>query len=92
MAARREIGHRLVTVVLDLLDVVTRAHYSRDPAARLLHLDEANATVAFLRLLLRGARELRLLAPDQHGFASERLDGIGRQVGAWRRSLEKTPR
>jgi hypothetical protein len=84
VAARREHGRHVLDAVLALLDALTRAHYA-PPAARLAQLDEANARVAMLRLLVRGARELHRLSPAQHEHASTALDGIGRQVGAWRR-------
>jgi hypothetical protein len=88
VAARREHGRHLLDGVLGLMDALTRAHYA-PPTTRLGHLDEANARVAMLRLLVRGARELRRLSPDQHAFASVALDDIGRQIGAWRRKTQR---
>lgn len=90
VSARREHGRHVVDTAVALLDALTRAHYGRGEVRRAM-LDEANARVALLRLLVRGARELRRISPDQHAHASERLDAIGRQVGAWRRSDPGAP-
>lgn len=91
VSARREHGRHLLDAVLALLDALTRAHFA-PTHARLTHLDEANARLTLLRLLLRGARELRRISPDQHEHGSTLLDHIGRQVGAWRRHTAERPR
>ena len=40
---------------------------------------------ASTRLLLRLAKDLKLLSLDAYTFAAERLDEIGRMVGGWRK-------
>jgi hypothetical protein len=91
VAARREHGRHVLDAILALLEALTRAQYARG-TTRLTHLEDANARVALLRLLVRGARELHRLSPGQHEHASVALDTIGRQVGAWRRSTAaRTP-
>lgn len=88
--ARRTHGDAILVDVLALLDALLRAHHGRGDERR-RWLDEANARIARLRLLVRGARELRRISPEQHAFAAERLDHVGRQVGAWRRATAERP-
>lgn len=90
--AKPALGRAVLTTALALLDQLTRASFTpRREAQHGLALREANHRVAFLRLLLRGARERRFLSPAQHTFASERLEAIGRGVGAWRKVAVDAP-
>ena len=38
------------------------------------------------RLLLRLAKDLKLISIDAYGFSSAQLDEIGRMVGGWTKS------
>lgn len=87
---RHALGARILDTVLALLDLLLQAAYApRGGAEQRTALQEANRRVAFLRLLLRGARDRRHLATGQHAWAAERLDEIGRMVGAWLRATTR---
>ena len=82
--ARHGLGRRLLDTVLEALDQVTRAAYAeRTGQVRRVALSEANHRLAFLRLLLRGARDRRHLSLNQHAFAMEAVVAVGKGVGAW---------
>ena len=85
--ARASAGAKLVDTLLSTLEELSRAAWlpRRSPEA-LGALRQANQRVAFARLLLRGMRERHYLSTEQHAYAVEELDAIGRMVGAWRRS------
>ena len=55
-------------------------------AARLDAIDAANRGVERLRHLVRVAHACKGISHARYGFAAEALDGIGRQLGGWRRS------
>ena len=80
---RFTIGERLSAHGLDVLVILTEAAYtsSKDDL-----LTEANRKINSTRLLLRLAKDLKLLSLDAYGFAAERLDEIGRMVGGWRKT------
>ena len=80
---RFSVGDRLVATTLDLLLLLVEASYT----ARKAHLlQQAVAKVNAVRYLLRLAKDLRLLSVDSYGFASDKLDEIGRMSGGWRKS------
>ena len=75
---------RLIAHALDLLQTLTLALKGRDRDAR---IEEADELLIRLRVLLRLATECRRLTADQYGYVLGRIDDIGRQIGAWQRSL-----
>jgi hypothetical protein len=79
-AHRFTIGERLTMQGLDLLTSLVEAAYTRDKAGL---LDQASRKVNSTRLLLRMAKDLKLMSVDAYGFSAEKLDEIGRMVGGW---------
>lgn len=69
-----------------LLEAVALAVARFDTADRLVQADE-EATV--LRVHLRLAADKRLLDDRQLLHANKVLQGIGRQIGGWRKKLER---
>lgn len=85
--ARASAGAKFVEALLVTLDHLTRAAWLPARSAEsLAALREANHRIAFARLLLRGMRERAYLSVDQHAYAAEELESIGRMVGAWLRA------
>lgn len=78
-AERRLLGH-----ALDLLETLTLALKDRQRERR---IEDADELLIRLRAQLRLALECGHLDVDQYGHVVERVDAIGRQLGAWRRSL-----
>lgn len=70
---------------LHLLEAVTLALKNRLRAER---LDEADERLIVLRVQLRLAGAVGLLADHQMLFALECADRIGRQLGGWQRALD----
>jgi hypothetical protein len=79
------LGQPLLTLALDLLQTLTLALKGRDRDAR---IEEADELLIRLRVLLRLAVECGRLTVEQYGHVLGRVDDIGRQLGAWQRSLE----
>lgn len=83
--ARDEVlARRLCTTALDLLEHLTLALKNRGREER---IESADEDLIVLRLELRLAGAVDLLDESQVLFALEQADGIGRQLGGWRRSL-----
>jgi hypothetical protein len=71
---------------LALLEAVALALKGQLREERLIEADER---LVALRLQLRLAAATGRLSERQVLYALERADGIGRQVGGWRRALER---
>jgi hypothetical protein len=83
-AARGPLEDRLIGLALELLQILALALKDRDREARIERADEL---LIRLRALLRLAMECGRLTAPQYGHVLERVDAIGRQLGAWQRSL-----
>jgi len=79
------IGDRLEVLLLDLLDLLLEANYSR---AKREMLRRANLQLEKLRYLTRICCDLKLLSRSQYLFAAGQIDDIGREVGRWRKAQE----
>lgn len=86
VAARRQMGHRLLDAVLDALAATIEATYLPRGRARMERLGDANRRLAVARILLRGSRDRRYLSVDQHEHAMKLVDTWGRQLGGWLRA------
>lgn len=78
------VGDRLTSFGLELLVLLVESAYSSEKTRG---LEAASQKTNGLRYLLRLSKDLRLVSLDSYGFASERLEEIGRMVGGWQRSL-----
>ena len=85
-AHRFTVGERLTTHGLDLLTSLVEAAYSREKSGL---LDQASRKVNSTRLLLRMAKDLKLMSIDAYGFSAEKLDEIGRMVGGWSKAAAR---
>ena len=80
---RFTLGDRIYSQSLDLVTALTQATFSRDKARS---LETAGDRVNSLRVLLRLAKDIRLLSFDSYTYATGLLDEIGRMIGGWRKS------
>jgi len=78
------VGDRMETLLLDILDLLIEAKYTREPAELLMR---ANVALERLQYLTRLSVDLHLLSGRQYAFASELVDEIGRQVGGWLKAV-----
>jgi hypothetical protein len=81
-------GARLDKLLYRLLDCLISARY--DPEDRRVQLRNANLCLERLRFAFRLARDLNCLSTSSYGHAVKSIDDIGRMVGGWLRSLDKT--
>jgi len=80
---RFTLGERLEGALLDVLERLVEAAYSRDKRAP---LKVANLRLAVARHLWRLAHELQAISTRRYAHGAELMDALGRQVGGWLRS------
>jgi hypothetical protein len=73
---------RIDNLALDIYTRVVEARYRRD---RVALLERLNLDLELLRLLLRLARDRRVLDHRAFAHACEQIDTAGRMVGGWLR-------
>jgi hypothetical protein len=74
------LGDRIENHILEVLELLIYANYSKD---KLSYLREANLKIELLRFLWRLSMDMKYINPRRYGFASEKLNDIGRLVGGW---------
>lgn len=79
---RFTLGERIESGLLDVLEGLTDAAYSRSKADT---LRRANLRLDRVRHLWRLGHELKALPTRQYGHGAELLDDLGRQIGGWYR-------
>lgn len=80
---RFTLGERLETGLLEILELLVEAGYSRKKESL---LSRANLRLAVVRHVWRLAFELKAVAIRQYEHGATLLDQLGRQIGGWRRS------
>jgi hypothetical protein len=83
---RFTLGDRIERRGYDVLENLVRATYAPRTDKRPL-LDRANLDLEVMRHEVRIALDLRVLASRQHECIARLVDAVGRQIGAWRKSL-----
>ena len=74
------LGDRIETKLLDVQEDCLRAYYSRDKRG---HLLEANLQLEVVRL----ANALKLFSNHTYGVLAGKMDGVGRMIGGWLKSV-----
>ena len=74
------LGDRIESAVLDVLDALIAATYTRGRDAM---LGNANLGLERLRFFMRLSRELQLIDARRYEHAARGLDEVGRLVGGW---------
>lgn len=82
-----QLGDRLQTAALDVLETLVEAAYTRDRAGL---LQRANLGLEKLRFWIRLAHDLALIDFRRYEHAARLIDALGRQVGGWLRA-ERSP-
>ena len=88
-AQRFVLGQQIQNCLLDIAKLIVRANKQR---GKLPTLAEIDIELEKLRLLIRLAKDLRLLAMKQYGLIAERIDEIGRLLGGWIKSQAPSSR
>lgn len=79
------LGERIESLVLEILELLVEAAYTRDKAAL---LKRAGIQLEKLRYLIRISKDLKFLSLRRYEFVSGQIDEVGRMVGGWLRQQE----
>jgi hypothetical protein len=79
---RFTLGARMEDSVLDILELLTEASYTRDKRDL---LRRANLRLERLRYLVRLAKDLHLFSVKQYEFAANAMQSLGSEIGGWAR-------
>lgn len=79
---RFTLGERLESGLLDVLELLVEAAYSRQKQTPLA---QANRRLARVRHLWRLTYELKVIPVERYRYGAEQIDNLGRQVGGWLR-------
>ena len=83
---RFTLGERLEQALLDVLELLLEAAYTRakEPA-----LQRANLRLELARHLWRLAHEMEVVSTRRYAHGAQLMDDLGKQVGGWLRSRHK---
>ncbi|MBW2345684.1 MAG: diversity-generating retroelement protein Avd [Deltaproteobacteria bacterium] len=74
------LGDRIEGHLLDILELLLSANYSRE---KLDFLKKANLKIELLRFLFRLSFDMKYLSKNRYEYASVHLDEVGKMVGGW---------
>ena len=74
------LGDRIETLLLDIMDVIIHAVYTKNKTT---YLKEANLKIEKLRYLIRLAKDLKYLNIKRYEYVSRCLNEIGSEIGGW---------
>ena len=77
------VGDRLAEKLLDILDLLIDASYSREKKAQ---LRKANLGLEQARYLVRLAKDLQFLTIKKYEYLAREMDALGRQIGGWNKA------
>jgi len=74
------LGDRIVKNLLDSLEIIIEAVYSKDKTHL---LRKFNLQLEKIRYLIRLSKDLRCLSIKKYSFVSNEIDELGRMTGGW---------
>jgi hypothetical protein len=80
------LGDRIESRLLDIMDLLIRAAYTKDKAQI---LKDANLALEQLRHLVRLVKDLRYLSVKKYEFASKSINQMGAEIGGWLKSQSR---
>ena len=80
---RFTLGERLESALLEVLELLVEAAYTRNKQAA---LQRANLRLEVVRHLWRLAHELEAVSTRRYGHGAGLMDDLGGQIGGWLRS------
>jgi hypothetical protein len=86
-ARRFTLGERIETGLLEVLELLVEAAYTRNKDTP---LRRSNLKLEVVRHLWRLAHELKVTATRQYEHGARLIDDLGRQIGGWLRSQHST--
>ncbi len=83
---KRSIGEKIAAECIEITVLVFRANVAQDKGPHLMELLERQQVA---ELLIRLAKDKRLISPSGYGKAVELTTSIGKQANGWRRAAHR---
>ena len=74
------LGEKIERLLLDVLDLIIRAVYTKDKTGPLA---EANLTLERLRFLIRLSKDLHYISLKKYEFLARSINEAGQMTGGW---------
>ncbi len=74
------LGDRVETNLLDVMELIIQAIYTKDKASS---LNKANLKIEKLRYLIRITKDLKYMSIKRYEYVSKCLNEIGSEIGGW---------
>jgi len=74
------LADRLITLLLDSLEIIIEAAYTKDKAHL---LRKFNLQLEKLRYLIRLSKDMKCLSIKKYAYISAEIDELGRMTGGW---------
>ncbi|TDV04645.1 four helix bundle protein [Paraburkholderia caballeronis] len=82
------VGSRVATEAMDIVTLIFRANAATN---KVPHLNELLERLEVINLLLRLARDKRMISTKQYAAAIALTDQVGKQAGGWRKHSASSP-
>ena len=80
------LGDRIVNQILDILESLIEAAYSRE---KVNILKRTNIRIEKLRYLIRLCVDNKVIAMNSYEYISNEIDHLGKQVGGWIKNVKE---
>ena len=77
------LGQQIENTVLEILKGIIQANQERN---KLPYLKQISVNLDKLRILIRLSKDLRFISIKQYGFATNKVNEIGKMLGGWLKS------
>ena len=83
------LADRIQNMLMDILEELVEAYYSKNSESKRTRLIQVNLKLEKLRYLIRLSKDLHCINLRRYELIQDRINNIGRQVGAWSKNLRK---
>ena len=77
------LGQHIEDIILKILEGIIEANQERN---KIPYLKQISVNLDKLRILIRLSKDLRFISIKQYGFATNKVNEIGKMLGGWLKS------
>lgn len=83
--SREVLGQKIERIILEILELISKASYSREKIA---YLENASLKLDFLKILIKITYETKTIDQKKYLQMEKELQEMGRMLGGWIKSLK----
>ena len=88
---RFAIGQKTENLLLDLITLIVTAYHTKGPAVKKETLFRANAIMECIKIIMRLAKDVKILDRKLYIEYEARLQEMGKMLGGWIRQTQNSP-